>query len=295
MGATLCRHGRHLLSPPIWRHAERHRGFPDARRRYGSAGRQTSTRCRPFADPHRRTPPGPTSNAPAGARDCTSATNIVANTESMNGPVRSPRPRGGEGQLVTLDDVKDTSITTTTDDAYLQRRVEELSRGAAVHEPTLQIETRDQVPAPARPPYPWQIPGGAVRRPTLPLARHRGTLVTRNDIELAKWNRLRLDAELGQLTRYCRDRPLSGALADAPITVEFRRATTRSRADVAVARQPRRQGPKSRRMRDPRSSGKRGASTQPLLSLGRRGRRYRRRADAGLPSASSTATGSGHR
>ena len=57
----------------------------------------------------------------------------------------------------------DLGITTTTDDAYLQRRIDELSRAARQYmNRTLQMETvRDQF-WPQRDPYPWQVPGGAM-------------------------------------------------------------------------------------------------------------------------------------
>jgi hypothetical protein len=64
--------------------------------------------------------------------------------------------------LVDLETVKDDlGITTTTDDAYLQRRIDELSRAARQYmNRTLQMETvRDSFWA-QRDPYPWQLPGG---------------------------------------------------------------------------------------------------------------------------------------
>jgi hypothetical protein len=66
--------------------------------------------------------------------------------------------------LVTLQDVKDDlGITVTTDDAYLERRITELSAVAQHYmNRTLQMETvRDQF-WPQRDPYPWQLPGGVM-------------------------------------------------------------------------------------------------------------------------------------
>ena len=82
----------------------------------------------------------------------------------MNGPVAitSIIEAADDYDLVTLCDVKgDLGITTTVDDAYLQRRIDELSRAARLYmNRTLQMETvRDQF-WPQRDPYPWQLPGG---------------------------------------------------------------------------------------------------------------------------------------
>lgn len=84
----------------------------------------------------------------------------------MNGPVAitSIIEAADSYDLVSLCDVKgDLGITTTTDDAYLQRRITELSSAAQQYmNRTLQMETvRDQF-WPQRDPYPWQLPGGAM-------------------------------------------------------------------------------------------------------------------------------------
>ena len=66
--------------------------------------------------------------------------------------------------LITLDEVKDDlNISSTADDAYLQRRITELSAVARQYmNRTLQVEAvRDQFWL-QRDPYPWQLPGGAM-------------------------------------------------------------------------------------------------------------------------------------
>ena len=64
--------------------------------------------------------------------------------------------------LVDLQTVKDDlGLTTTTDDAYLQRRIDELSAAARKYmNRTIQAETVRDAFWPERDPYPWQLPGG---------------------------------------------------------------------------------------------------------------------------------------
>lgn len=66
--------------------------------------------------------------------------------------------------LVDLETVKDDmGIATTTDDAYLQRRIDELSAAARKYmNRTLQVEKVRDSFWPQRDPYPWQLPGGAM-------------------------------------------------------------------------------------------------------------------------------------
>jgi hypothetical protein len=173
----------------------------------------------------------------------------------MNGPVTiSTVLEAAESyDLVTLDDVKgDLGITTTTDDPYLQRRIEELSRVARQYmNRTLQIETvRDQFWL-QRDPYPWQIPGGA-----MPLQLSRWpviavTLVTEDDIELGEGTDFVIDAEVGQLTRILPIDPYPARWQTLPITVEYSAGYDPIPPDVAGAVSRAVKGQYMGRMRDP--------------------------------------------
>jgi hypothetical protein len=147
------------------------------------------------------------------------------NTDPMNGPVTitTVLEAAESYDLATLDDVKgDLGITTTTDDAYLQRRIAEMSQVARQYmNRTLQVETvRDQFWL-QRDPYPWQVPGGA-----MPLQLSRWpvvavTLLVENDIELVEGTDFVVDAEVGQLTRMVAADPYPSLWKTLPITVEY--------------------------------------------------------------------------
>lgn len=84
----------------------------------------------------------------------------------MNGPVTitSVIEAADDYDFIDLATVKDDlGITVTTDDAYLQRRIDEVSRVARQYmNRTIQMETvRDEFWA-QREAYPWQLPGGVM-------------------------------------------------------------------------------------------------------------------------------------
>jgi hypothetical protein len=143
----------------------------------------------------------------------------------MNGPVAITTviQAADSYDLVSLSDVKgDLSITTTVDDAYLQRRITEMSQVARQYmNRTLQVETvRDQFWL-QRDPYPWQLPGGV-----MPLQLSRWpviavTLLSENDIELVEGTDFVVDAEVGQLTRTFAVNPYPTRWRTLPITVEY--------------------------------------------------------------------------
>jgi hypothetical protein len=142
----------------------------------------------------------------------------------MNGPVTitTVLEAAESYDLATLDDVKgDLGITTTTDDAYLQRRIAEMSQVARQYmNRTLQVTVRDQFWL-QRDPYPWQVPGGA-----MPLQLSRWpviavTLLTEDGIELIEGTDFVVDAEAGQLTRMLAADPYPSRWRTLPITVEY--------------------------------------------------------------------------
>ena len=125
--------------------------------------------------------------------------------------------------LITLDEVKDDlNISSTADDAYLQRRITELSAVARQYmNRTLQVEAvRDQFWL-QRDPYPWQLPGGAMplqlsRWPVIEVA-----LLIENDIELVEGTDFVVDTEVGQLTRMLPADPYPTRWRTLPITIEY--------------------------------------------------------------------------
>ena len=125
--------------------------------------------------------------------------------------------------LVTLDEVKDDlNVATTTDDAYLQRRITELSSAAQQYmNRVLPIESvRDQFWA-QRDPYPWQLPGG-----NMPLQLSRWPIVSiasvvENGIALIEDEDYVVDAVRGQLTRMFSIDPYPTRWTTLPITVEY--------------------------------------------------------------------------
>ena len=125
--------------------------------------------------------------------------------------------------LVSLCDVKgDLGVTTTADDAYLKRRIAELSSAAMQYmNRTLQVETvRDRF-WPQRDPYPWQLPGGA-----MPLQLSRWpiagpTVVTENETALVEDEDYVVDAERGQLSRMFAVDTYVTRWATLPIIVEY--------------------------------------------------------------------------
>jgi len=84
----------------------------------------------------------------------------------MNGPVTisSILEAATNYDLIDLATVKDDiGVTTTTDDAYLQRRIDELSAAARKYmNRTIQVETVRDSFWPQRDPFPWQLPGGVM-------------------------------------------------------------------------------------------------------------------------------------
>jgi hypothetical protein len=84
----------------------------------------------------------------------------------MNGPVTitSILEAASDYDLIDLQTVKDDlGLAASTDDAYLQRRIDEISIAARQYmNRTIQMETvRDEFWA-QREAYPWQLPGGAM-------------------------------------------------------------------------------------------------------------------------------------
>jgi hypothetical protein len=139
--------------------------------------------------------------------------------------------------LISLCDLKgDLGVTTTADDAYLQRRITEMSQVARQYmNRTLQVETvRDQFWL-QRDPYPWQLPGGA-----MPLQLSRWpviavTLLSEDDIELVEGTDFVVDAEVGQLTRMLAADPYPTRWRTLPITVEYSAGFDPIPADVSGA------------------------------------------------------------